>query len=161
MLDTTPTSVNSALIRARATIEERVPPARDRAPAPRSAQEHELVARFADAFERGDVEPIVALLADDAWLTMPPEPHEYQGHGAIKRVYADAFARRDNPHRLIPTRANTQPAFAQYVKDPHTDVGRAFGLLVLTLDGDRISHITRFASNSALPHFGLPRTIPW
>src|SRR5690242_5627211 len=67
MLDTTPTSVNSALIRARATIEEREPRAHGRAPVARSAQEHELVARFADAFERGDVEPIVALLGEDAW----------------------------------------------------------------------------------------------
>src|SRR5207245_592421 len=74
-LDTTPTSVNSALIRARATIEDRRPRSYDRAPLPRSAQEHELVARFADAFERGDVEPIVALLAEDAWWTMPPEPY--------------------------------------------------------------------------------------
>jgi len=77
------------------------------------------------------------------------------------QLYADAFARRDNPHRLISTRANSQPAFGQYVKDPHTEVGRALALLVLTLDGDRISHITRFAATSALPHFGLPRTIPW
>ena len=161
MLDTSPTSVNSALIRARATIEERGPRTHVRAPLPRSAQEHELLARFADAFERGDVEPIVALLAEDAWLTMPPEPHEYQGREAIKQLYAHAFARRDNPHRLISTRANSQPAFGQYVKDPHTDVGRARALLVLTLEGDRISHITRFAATSALTHFGLPRTIPW
>ena len=162
MLDTTTTSVNSALIRARSTIEEREPRAHDRAPVPRSAQEHELVARFADAFGRGDVKPIVALLAEDACWTMPPEPHEYQGHEAIKELIAHAFATRgDNPRRLIPTRANSQPAFGQYVKDPHTDVGRAFGLIVLTLDGDRISHITRFAATSALPHFGLPRTIPW
>jgi RNA polymerase sigma-70 factor (TIGR02960 family) len=161
MLDTTPTSVNSALIRARATIEEGGPRAQDRAPLPRSAEERELVARFADAFERGDVEPIVALLAEDAWFTMPPEPHEYQGHEAIRRFYANAFARREAPHRLVATRANFQPAFAQYVKDPHTEVGRVLGLLVLTLDGDRISHITRFAPNTALPHFGLPRTIPW
>jgi RNA polymerase sigma-70 factor (ECF subfamily) len=75
---------------------------------------------------------------------------------------AHAFARRaGNPHRLIAARANSQPAFAQYVKDPHTEVGRALSLLVLTLDGDRISHITRFAVTGALPHFGLPRTIPW
>src|SRR6476469_6412256 len=157
MLDTTRTSVNSALIRARATIEERG--SHDRAPLPRSAQEHELVARFADAFERGDVEPIVALLAEDALLTMPPEPHEYHGHDAIKQVYADAFARRDSPHRLISTRANYQPAFCQYVKDG--DVGRPRALLVLTLEGDRISHITRFAATSALTHFGLAGTIPW
>src|SRR5689334_23731865 len=144
MLETTATSVNSALIRARATIEERGPRAHDRAPLPRSAEERELVARFADAFERGDVEPIVALLAEDAWLTMPPEPHEYQGHEAIKQLYARAFARRDNPHRLISTRANSQPAFGQYAKDPHAEVGHALALLVLTLDGDRISCITRF-----------------
>jgi RNA polymerase sigma-70 factor, ECF subfamily len=161
MLDTTPTSVNSALIRARATIDERGPHAHDRAPLPRSAQEHELVARFADAFERGEVEPIVALLAEDAWWTMPPEPYGYQGHDAIKQFIAHAFATRETPRRLIPTRANSQPAFGQYVKDPHTDVGRALSLLVLTLDGDRISHITRFAATNALPHFGLPRTIPW
>jgi len=161
MLDTTPTSVNSALIRARATIDERGPHAHDRAPLPRSAQEQELVARFADAFERGDVEPIVTLLGEDAWWTMPPEPYGYRGRGAIQQFIAHAFATRENPRRLIPTRANTQPAFGHYAKDPHTDVGRALSLLVLTLDGDRISHITRFAATSALPHFGLPRTIPW
>jgi RNA polymerase sigma-70 factor (TIGR02960 family) len=161
MLDTTPTSVNSALIRARATIEERGPRTHARAPLPQSAQEHELTARFADAFERGDVEPIVALLAEDAWLTMPPEPHEYRGREAVKQLYAYLFARRDSPHRLIATRANSQPAFCQYVKDPHTDVGHARALLVLTLDGDRISHITRFHATDALTHFGLARTIPW
>jgi len=153
--------VNSALIRARATIEEGAPRAHDRAPLPRSAQERELVARFADAFERGDVEPIVALLGEDAWWTMPPEPYGYRGHDAIKEYVAHAFATRDTPRRLIPTRANSQPAFVQYAKDPQAGVGRASGLLVLTLDGDRISHITRFAATSALPHFGLPRTIAW
>src|SRR5579862_4288256 len=161
MLDTTPTSVNSALIRARLTIEERGPGTHDRAPLPRSAQERELVAQFADAFERGDVEPMVALLTEDAWMTMPPEPHEYQGHEAISRYYTYSFARRDNPIRLIPTRANSQPAFGQYVKDPHTEVGRVLALLVLTLDGDQISHITRFAATNAVAYFGLPRTIPW
>jgi RNA polymerase sigma-70 factor (TIGR02960 family) len=161
MLDTTQTSVNSALIRARATIDERGPHAPDRAPLPRSAQEQELVARFADAFERGDVEPIVALLGEDAWWTMPPEPYGYRGRDAIHGFIAHAFATRESSRRLIPTRANTQPAFGHYAKDPHTDVGRALSLLVLTLDGDRISHITRFAATSVLPHFGLPRTIPW
>jgi RNA polymerase sigma-70 factor (ECF subfamily) len=161
MVDTTPTSVNSALIRARATLDEPRPRAHDRAPLPRSAQEHDLVTRFADAFEHGDVEPIVALLAEDAWFTMPPEPWGHQGHDSIKHYIAKAFAARETPHRLIATRANSQPAFGQYVKDPHTEVGRALSLLVLTLDGDRISHITRFAATSALPHFGLPRTIPW
>jgi RNA polymerase sigma-70 factor (ECF subfamily) len=161
MLGTTPTSVNSALIRARATIEEHGPRVHDRAPLPRSAQERRLVARFVDAFEHGEVEPIVTLLAEDAWWTMPPEPWGHQGHDAIEQYIAYAFATRETPHRLIPTRANSQPAFGHYAKDPHTDVGRVLSLLVLTLDGDRISHITRFAATSVLPHFGLPRTIPW
>jgi RNA polymerase sigma-70 factor (ECF subfamily) len=162
MLETTPTSVNSALIRARATVEDRGAQSHDRTPLPSSPQEQALVAQFVDAFERGDVEPIVALLTEDAWLTMPPEPFEYQGHEAIGRFMAHAFGLRwDRPHRLVPTRANSQPAFGHYVKDTHTDIGRAVGLVVLTLDGDHISHITRFAPTNALAHFGLPRTIPW
>ena len=122
MLETTPASVNSALIRARAAIDERGPHARDRAPLPRSAQEQELVARFADAFEHGDVEPIVALLGEDAWWTMPPEPYGYRGRDAIQQFIAHAFATREDSRRLIPTRANTQPAFGHYAKDPHSAI---------------------------------------
>jgi RNA polymerase sigma-70 factor (ECF subfamily) len=93
---------------------------------------------------------------------MPPEPFGYQGRDAIGRFMDDAFgARPDQPRRLVPTRANTQPAFGHYVKDPHADIGRAVGLLVLTLDGGHISHITRFAATSAWRHFGLERTVPW
>ena len=162
MLDTTLTSINSALLRARSAVDERGPHDPDRAPLPHSPQEQELIARFADAFERGDVEPIVALLTEDAWLTMPPEPGEYQGHAAIRYFLANAFAGNWNhPHRLIPTRANAQPAFVHYAKDPHADVGRALSLFVLTLDSNHISRITRFPVASPLPHFGLPRTIPW
>ena len=162
MLDTTPTSVNSALVRARATVEERGAQTLDRAPLPNSPQEQELVARFTDAFERGDVEPVIALLTEDAWWTMPPEPYGYQGRDAIRQFIGHAFGTRwDHPRRLVPTRANTQPAFGHYVKDPHAEIGRAVGLLVLTLDGEHISHITRFAATSALPHFGLERTVPW
>ena len=162
MLETTQTSVNSALIRARSTVDELGPRFPDRAPLPHSTQEQELVARFVDAFERGEVEPIVALLTEDAWLTMPPEPGEYQGHTAIGHFLANAFTGNwDHPHRLIATRANTQPAFVHYAKDPHTDIGRALSLFVLTLDGSHISHITRFPVAGALPHFGLPRTMPW
>jgi RNA polymerase sigma-70 factor (TIGR02960 family) len=162
MLETTQTSVNSALVRARSAVDQRSPHERDRAPLPHSREEQELVARFADAFERGDVEPIVALLTEDAWLTMPPEPGEYQGHPAIRHFLANAFTGNwDHPHRLIATRANTQPAFVHYAKDPHAEVGRALSLFVLTLDGSHISHITRFPVAGPLPHFGFPRTIPW
>src|SRR5438309_1034544 len=78
MLDSSEASVNSALQRARATLDSRLPTSRERAPLPRSARERELLARFAEAFEVGDVDGVVALLTDDALLTMPPEPLEYQ-----------------------------------------------------------------------------------
>ena len=84
MLQASEVSVNSALQRARAALAAQQPAAgRDAAPAPRSVRERELVGRFADAFEAADTERLVALLTDDAWLTMPPEPLEYSGHAAI------------------------------------------------------------------------------
>jgi hypothetical protein len=117
--------------------------------------------RFADAFERGDVAAIVALLTDDAWLTMPPLPFEYQGRDTIGHfLYAVSFRHGTQQTRLIPTRANGQPAFGRYLRDPHTPVGHAHGLIVLTLAGDRICTITGFNDNSVLTRFGLPRTLP-
>ncbi len=162
MLDTTEISVNSALQRARATLEAAAPRSRERMPLPRSARERELVDRFAEAFEGGHIDQVVALLTDDAWVTMPPEPFEYQGPAAIAEFFAHAFgARMERAHRLIPTRANGQPAFGHYIRDAHAPIAHARGILVLTLDGDRISHITRFPGGGVLPHFGLPRTLPW
>jgi RNA polymerase sigma-70 factor (ECF subfamily) len=162
MLDTTDVSVNSALQRARATLEASAPVDRERAPLPRSASERALVGRFADAFENGSVEQLVALLADDAWLTMPPEPFEYQGPVAIAGFLAHAFGGRppDRTDRLVATRANGQPAFGHYVGDSHAPVVRGVGVLVLTLEGDRISQITRFGGSGLLSRFGLPRTLP-
>ena len=62
--------------------------------------------------------------------------------------------------RLVPTRANGQPAFAYYLGDPHAGVARTAGVFVLALDGDAITTITRFGDNGVLPYFGLPRTLP-
>ena len=119
------------------------------------------MARFADAFETGDVEDVVALLTDDAWVTMPPEPFEYQGHDAIAGFLGHAFAARwEQRHRLVPTRANGQPAFGHYIPDPQAGIVRGVGVLVLTLEGQRISHITRFGGAGLLGAFGLPRTLP-
>ncbi|HUJ34701.1 MAG TPA: sigma-70 family RNA polymerase sigma factor [Solirubrobacteraceae bacterium] len=161
MLETTEPSVNSALQRARSTLEASAPPSRDRAPLPASASERELVSRFADAFQEGRVEQVVALLTDDAWIAMPPEPFEYQGRAAIADFLAQAFgARGDRIDRLVATRANGQPAFGYYVGDVHAPVGRAVGVLVLTLEGDRIAQITRFGGAALLARFGLPRTLP-
>jgi RNA polymerase sigma-70 factor (TIGR02960 family) len=161
MLETSEAAVKGALQRARTTLTTRLPAHdRDRAPLPRSPRERELVARFADAVESGDVERVVSLLTDDAWLTMPPQPFEYQGHAAIAGFLDNRAALRGRPLRLVPTRANGQPAFGCYLPDAETAIARPYGLMVLTLEGDRISAITWFGDSRVFSHFGLPRTLP-
>lgn len=163
MLDTSEASVNSALQRARATLESRTPlsaAALERAPLPGSAVERELLGQFADAFENGNADRIAALLTDEAFFTMPPEPLEYHGKRAISTFLHDRFSLRVNrPTRLVPTRANGQPAFATYAGDPHTSIARFNSMLVLTLQGNRISGLTRFGDTGILPAFGLPRVL--
>jgi RNA polymerase sigma-70 factor, ECF subfamily len=159
MLESTEESVNSALKRARTTIDRIHPGGREHAPLPNSPRERELVGRFVDAFQAGDVDAVIALLTDDARYTMPPVPGEYQGHAAIAALLANRFAWLGSRGLLVPTRANAQPAFGCYFPDPRAPIARAQGLLVLTLEGDKISAITRFLDNSVLPRFGLPRTL--
>lgn len=160
MLDTSEASVNSLLRRARAAFETRLPAVgRDRAPLPTAKRERDVVGRLADAFEAGDIDAVVALLTDDAWLTMPPEPYEYQGHDAIGAFLNERAVRRGTPLRLVPTRANGQPAFGCYFPSPQTEIARPYGLLVLTLEGDQISAMTWFADSSVFPLFGLPRIL--
>jgi RNA polymerase sigma-70 factor (TIGR02960 family) len=162
MLETTDASVNSALQRARAALGPALPPAsRDRMALPRSEQEREVVSRFAEAFANDDVDGVVALLTEQAKVTMPPEPLEYEGPEAIRAFLLNRIPRRRPPGtvRLVATRANGQPAFAYYLKDPHCDIARCNGLFVLTIEGDRIAAITRFGDTGILPHFGLPRTL--
>jgi RNA polymerase sigma-70 factor (ECF subfamily) len=126
---------------------------------PNSKLEREVVGRFAEAVEDGDVDGMVALLTDDAWLTMPPLPHAYQGRSAIASFLRGREDRRGAPLRVVPTRANTQPAFACYFSVPQTDVARAWALFVLTLDRDQVSAITWFGDTSVFPQFGLPRVL--
>jgi RNA polymerase sigma-70 factor, ECF subfamily len=160
MLQSSEAAVKAALQRARAALETRLPTRdRERARLPHSARERELVARFADAVESGDVDGVVALLTDEAWLTMPPQPFEYQGHTAIAGFLRDRDALRGRPLRLVPTRANGQPAFGCYLPDAQTATARAYGLMVLTLQGDHISAITWFGDSSVFPQFGLARTL--
>ena len=121
MLETSEASVNSLLRRARAAFESRLPATgRERAPLPNSKLERDIVGRFAETVENGDVDGMVALLTDDAWLTMPPLPHAYQGRDAIGAFLRGAEERRGAPMRLVPTRANTQPAFGCYLPVPET-----------------------------------------
>ena len=114
MLDTGVGSVKGALQRARATLGEVVPAGR--APRPNSDRERQLVGRFADAIQSDDVDEIVALLTDDALVTMPPQPVEYQGREAIAVLLRKRAELRGRSLLVVPTRANTKPAFGCYLR---------------------------------------------
>jgi RNA polymerase sigma-70 factor (ECF subfamily) len=160
MLETGEGSVKGALQRARAALEERLRASgRDRALRPDSARERELVERFADAVQSGDIDDLIALLTDDALLTMPPQPLEYQGHERIAAFLRHRAELRGAPLRVVPTRANTQPALGCYLPDAQEAIARPYGLIVLTLDRDAIAAITWFADTGVFRHFGLPRVI--
>ena len=161
MLESTEQATASALKRARATLRQNLGQSGDTPPppAPNSRAEQELVTAFTRAFAAGDVHAVVSLLTDDARLSMPPWPFEYQGRELAARFHEMVTFREGRTYRLIPTRANGQPAFGLYTKDPHARVLHANGLMVLTLAGHHISTLTRF-DNSVLPNFGLPRTLP-
>ena len=160
ILDTSEESVTSALKRARAALErhQRSSRPREPAPPPRSAAERQLVERLTRAFVAADVDGIVAMLTEDAWLTMPPLPLEYQGRELAARFLTATAFRPGWTARLIPTRANGQPAFGFYARDPETGGFHTVGLMVLTLSGAQISAMTRF-DGSILPRFGLPAAL--
>jgi RNA polymerase sigma-70 factor (ECF subfamily) len=161
MLGVTEVSVNRTLHRARKTLEQIAPPGEwELAPLPGSREERELVDRFTTAFEAGDIAGVVTLLSDDALLTMPPEPLEYEGARAIGRFLSTVPAGGAlERFRLVPTRANGQPAFGCYLRDEHAPIAHAYGLMVLTLRGDRVAAITGFPDTSVFASFGLPRTL--
>ena len=148
-------SVTSALKRARATLRTNPPDPAGPPPAPGSPVEKDLVERLTRAYEAGDVDAIIALFADDAWLTMPPAPLEYQGRAPIRAFLAAIAFRDGRTYRLVPARANGQLAFAAYLRHPHGDESQANGLHVLTLAGPEIHAMTRFPSY-VFPRFGLP-----
>ena len=158
MLDTSEESINSALRHARANLHSRLPRPADPPPAPNSQAERAIIERLATAYEAGDVARLVSLLTGDAVITAALAGGAYVGPAAAARVFGAIFA-QDRSYRLIPTRANRQPAFGVYVRDPATGVFRANGMLVLTLAGDRIQAMTRF-DNSVIARFGLSRRLP-
>jgi RNA polymerase sigma-70 factor (ECF subfamily) len=162
MLATTPQSVNSALQRARAALEDGPRPAvRERLALPSSEEERRLVSAFSEAFASDDIEGMVALLTEDGRITMPPEPLEYEGRDAFRTFLLSRVphTRPRGTVRLVATRANGQPAFAAYIRDGHADVRRCMGVFVLTVRVDGISAITRFGDSAVLSKFGLPRTL--
>jgi RNA polymerase sigma-70 factor (ECF subfamily) len=159
MLGSSLDSVNSALKRARATLQRRLPANRDREPppAPHSPSEEAIVAGFVRAWETVDLGALVGLLTDDVFMSMPPMPFEYEGRNVVAGFCAVLFeaGRRFD---LVATRANGQPAFGAYLRTS-TGFSHGVGLYVLTLAGDRICAMTRF-ENNVFPSFGLPPSIP-
>ena len=159
MLDSTVDSVNSALKRARASLQRLRSPAADREPPPASdsPSEDTIVAKFVRAYESADLDALVALLTDDVFMSMPPMPFEYEGRDVVARFCASLIG-SGRRFDLMRTRANGQPAFGAYLS-ASTGIRYGTGLIVLTLTGDRICAMTHF-DKSVLPWFGLPRSLP-
>ena len=120
MLDSTVESVNSALKRARASLQRRWPTAAGREPPPGagSPSEDAIVAKFVRAWESADLDALVALLTDDVFISMPPMPFEYEGRDVVARFCAGLFG-AGRRFDLVPTRANGQPAFGAYLRAPN------------------------------------------
>jgi RNA polymerase sigma-70 factor (TIGR02960 family) len=159
MLEVTIESVNSALKRARASLQRRQRSAAGHQPPPAagSPAEDAIVATFSRAWESADVDALVALLTDDVFIAMPPEPFGYEGRELVARYCARQFG-AGRRFDLVPARANGQPAFGAYLRGP-AGIRHATGFYVLTLAGGRICGMTRFEA-SVLPWFGLPRSLP-
>jgi RNA polymerase sigma-70 factor (ECF subfamily) len=159
MLDSTVESVNSALKRARASLERRWSSGADSGspPSPGSPAEDAIVAEFVRAWESADVDALVGLLTDDVFMSMPPMPFEYEGREVVGRFCAGLFG-AGRRFELVPARANGEPAFGAYLRAPG-GVSHGVGLYVLALAGERICAMTRFES-TVLPWFGLPRSLP-
>ena len=158
LLGLTEDAVTSALKRARATMDAARARRARRRPHPAAPEERELLDRFVAAFTELDVDALVALMTDDAWVRMPPLPFEYRGTEAVRRFFTAIHPHWREIDRLVPVRANGQPAWGEYRRDPVTGVLHLTGIFVIGLAGDRISEFTRFETTLA-PYFGLPRTL--
>jgi RNA polymerase sigma-70 factor (TIGR02960 family) len=158
MLDTTYGAVASALKHARATMATHSSAGAEPPPPPRSEAERALIDKLTSAYTAADLDSLIALLADDVRLSMPPHPFEYCGRAVAARGLGQLFA-HSHRYQLIETRSNGQPAFAVYRTDSHAGILHASGLLVITLAGPRVSAMTMFTPDT-LARFGLPRTLP-
>nr|WP_042193906.1 RNA polymerase subunit sigma-70 [Kibdelosporangium sp. MJ126-NF4]CEL20940.1 RNA polymerase, sigma-24 subunit, ECF subfamily [Kibdelosporangium sp. MJ126-NF4]CTQ95546.1 RNA polymerase, sigma-24 subunit, ECF subfamily [Kibdelosporangium sp. MJ126-NF4] len=160
LLDTSVTAANSALQRARTTMQEHL--SRERSEWSKSElsdEERDLLAQFVDAHERLDAEAAVALSAKDIRVTMPPLPARFDGIDKIAPLLERAFGpERDGDWRLVPTLANRMPTAASYLRRPGDTVFRAFKIDVLWVRDGLIAEITTFGSDM-VKHFDLPETL--
>jgi len=162
MMNTTATSVNSALARARRTVAEKVP-ARTQQQTLRTIGDtrlRELVTEFAIALERGDAGSLVALLTEDVTWSMPPLRHWYHGLASVMDFAVEVPMTRCPSWRHLPVSANSQPAVAFYLGSQPDAQHLGWGITVLTLRDDRIAEITSFLGPGHFAAFGLPDLLP-
>ena len=158
LLETTVAATNSALQRARATMQEHLPARRaDWSVGEPTDEERALLAGFIDAHERGDAAAAVAIAAQDLRITMPPYPHLFEGIEVIGPLLERAFE-DGSEWRLVPTRANRMPTAASYQRLPGDTEFRAFKFDVLRIRDGKIAEITTFGPE-LFPAFGLPATL--
>ncbi len=157
-LETTPASVYSALQRAHKTVDERLPERSQQATLRALGDEalREIVDDFVAAWERGDVDAVVAMLAEDATIAMPPMPTWYRGRDAVAAFLARCPLAPAMRWRVVRARANGQLAFGHYLWDDEQRSFLAHGVNVLTLDGASIAEITAFLTPELFERFGLP-----
>ncbi|MGI8855066.1 MAG: RNA polymerase subunit sigma-70 [Thermomicrobiales bacterium] len=160
LLETSVAAANSALQRARSTMQGHLPARRAEWSAREPSDgERVLLARFIDAHERCDAAAAVAIAAQDIRITMPPYPSRFEGLAAFAPLLARAFGEeRDGDWRLVPTRANRMPTAASYLRQHGDSTFRAFKLDVLRIEDGVIAEITTFGA-ALFPAFGLPPTL--
>jgi RNA polymerase sigma-70 factor, ECF subfamily len=156
ILDTSVPAANSALQRARATLQRQQGDGLATVSVRIDTRAQALLERYSRAWEAADVEALIGLLASDARWSMPPWPEWYVGRDAIADFLRWAW--RWGGGRLIPTAANAQPAFGYYRRAD--DGWRPFAIQVLSLRGDEVAAITNFVEPALFASFGLPRQLP-
>ena len=157
-LETTPAGIDSALQRAHKTVDQRLPERSQQAVLSSLEDDalREVVDRYVDAWERADVDAVVAMLTADGVMAMPPHPTWFRGREAVAAFLAAVPMGADRRWRMIPVRANGQLAFATYGWDEEREIFAAHGISVLTLDGTLIADFTNFLDAELIPRFGLP-----
>ncbi|HEV3309009.1 MAG TPA: nuclear transport factor 2 family protein [Chloroflexota bacterium] len=161
LLDTSIAATNSALQRARATMQSRLPKRRSQWSAGEtSAEELDILTRFIDAHERGDEAAAVAIAAEDIRVTMPPYPHCFDGIAALAPLLDRGLGKsKDGDWRLVPTHANRLPTAASYLRRWGDSEFRAFKFDVLRIEDGRIAEITTFGPE-LFQAFELPTILP-
>ncbi|GHO78267.1 RNA polymerase sigma factor [Ktedonobacter sp. SOSP1-85] len=152
-------AVNSALQRARRALRQRNVGSEAEMVLPRP-QLQELLDRYVTLWEQADIPGLVALLREDAWFTMPPLPAWVQGRAAIATLFQTSLFTPGQQWHLLPTRANSCPAFGLYRREAGADDSQLFGLVVLDVEGTQIVSMVAFLEVSSLSFFALPPNLP-